>query len=202
MFTGCTMFSGVRPRSTFSFNYKTEDNKTHKILIKSINDPGQEAYTIIECKEQMFKFTARDDGQNKIVDYAKGKFSKEKIQAIYDAGLRQAEILGRIRTNKWPFTYTYQEGSYIYEIRSYTAGTPRNVFFISRTFERPFAPLKAIDMERDGSIDEIVEGDPYSIGEIQLRYNKVLDAGIEEGRIIETDGIYLVETDTNPMGLR
>lgn len=168
------------PESSFNFDY---NGKTVYLTAKNMPKEGGDPYNMIISPE--LGLEAVDFGQDTTIDsILHGNFTFSEVQKIYNSGLRELKKKGMLSEKKWVFTYTSEEGSFVYEIESYTphepGETPYNLFFIST---RSSSLVKAIDRGGEGTIDKLLESISFSLSRVQADYTRILNRGVKEGKI-------------------
>ena len=186
--TMCAPAKQTRTASTFSFAYDG-----HTVLISSVNEPerGVDPYNII--RSETLDFVAVDYNRDMTIDkILRGTVTVNEVQAIYDLGLDIAMKRGVLRKRDRTSIYEYKRGRTMYVIKSHRPlyEEPYNEFIIAY----PLQPLiRALDRGAEGRLDDILEG-RLSLNRIQGEYHDVIDAGMQQGRITESEeGRYTVQ---------
>jgi hypothetical protein len=176
--------------SEFKFIYEGND-----YLIRSSYCPNNPR----SCNQLVGKdFVAEDLNQDRVIDnVSKGNIPISQAQEIYDYCLSLLAEQGKINEVERATTkYTFKEDDFEFEISSFKplSREPFNEFII--TDKRSGSKLQKtsilIDDSADGQLDKLVKGG-ILLKDAQYHYGKVLEAGINQSKILKDNGYFVVE---------
>ena len=173
----------------FSFEY---DGKRYDI--KCVTPTSQEGYNLLiqeEGKKILLKVV--DKEQDGFLDEVRvGHISLEKAQEIYREGITAAKKKGVVKKRTFARVYRTSDSLNDYILRSYilVIGEDYNKFSILKKQENE-DEIVFIDLDADGSLDKIERG-VGNLEQYQSFYQKVLDNGLSERKVVKTKGVYHV----------
>lgn len=189
LFIGCSFSNYPEYDNVFSFEYEGEN---YQILGRN-TEYGRGSNLLIQRKGETIQLRAHDYNQDGSIDeILKGGLSLDEANEIYREGIIKALEKGSLDQQLYTRTYELEENeiTYIIQTLENSDGTFLNRFLIYDTKEGEDSIL--LDTNVDGSLDQVYKGEG-KVEDYQEEYTRVLQQGIEEGKIIEEDGAYLVE---------
>jgi len=175
--------------SEFDFSYNNED-----YMIRSSYCQGNPR----SCNELIGSdFIAVDLDQDRIIDKIKnGDISLAKAQEIYNYCLNILEKQGKLTSvNREIKVFTLSESDFIFELKTFMpeVNSPFNEFKITKkqTIGDHESQVVLVDHKADGKLDELLKG-KIQIDDAQLKYDFVIDRGLNLKKIIKTDSLIFV----------
>ena len=119
-----------------------------------------------------------------------GDIPLEKAKEIYRAGIIECRKEGHIIERRVVREYKTRIGhrNYILTTHILTSGGLYNKLVIGFFSENAII----LDNGADGILDKVEKGDE-SLGHYQKIYRMILDKGMDEGKVVEMEGLYIVE---------
>ncbi|MBX2820444.1 MAG: hypothetical protein KTR29_12205 [Rhodothermaceae bacterium] len=185
---GCASTSSQDEMNTFSFMY---DNQEYSIV--SIKIPPDDPTNYLLLREQnTFILRARDNNLDGVLDtLLVGNVSLDQANEIYSHGLSQAINKGRYNRYEPSRIYALQveEGSHAIQSYEQPIGTWNNRFIIYNSDNEIEVSIR--DQKADGTLDHIEKGQ-QDLQSSQPLYDNLLEAGIQQGRIANVNGVFVV----------
>lgn len=173
----------------FPFEY---ENEAYQIV--SISSPSGEGMNIllkVQNDTSVFRILDRDqDGLLDVVQ--RGDISLDEANKIYTVGIIEAQDAGKIRERDRERLFQYSSDHYYFRVQTF--GLYSDVYYnrfvvgnIRLGIEESF-----LDVNADGVLDK-AEYANQSHKEVQHFYQKVLQKGMEQDRIIVSNEKYVVK---------
>jgi len=171
----------------------TLGDKTY--YIQSITPRTKEGYNILIQKEgKKTVFKGIDKEQDGILDKVLiGNISLEKAREIYKKGIELGRTGGHVKKRTFERTYSTSDMLNNYILRTYilALGEVYNKLSIIKK-QTTIVEAIVVDLGANGNLNKIEKG-TENLKDYQKLYNKVLERGVREGKIIQTkDGMYKV----------
>ena len=186
---GCSSTSYQTEVNQFSFIY---DDQMYSIVSIGVV-PGNSVNYLLLREDGTLLLRARDNNLDGVLDtLLVGSITMEKADEIYAHGISQAITEGKYRQSQ-PSRVFFQrtaEGFYAIQTFEHASFSSYNKFVIHNNIEQ--TEVIFLDQKADGTLDQIESGK----GELQPSqslYEQLLQAGIQTGQIVRTNGYYLVE---------
>ena len=186
---GCGATRAPIKSKGFSFQY--EGTTYH---IESMTPPKKEGYNMLVHKEgNQIMLRAIDKEQDGMIDeVVQGNISLKEADAIYKKGIATAKVSGNFKKRKYLRAYRTSDLLNDYELSTFilTVGDTYNRLAIvnKKTLDEETV---VVDLTADGHLNKMEKGSE-NVAYYQKLYQKILDQGLKEGRIIKTDGMYQV----------
>jgi len=164
-------------------------------FIRSISPKSQIGYNMLILKENdKIVIDAIDRNQDGTIDkVVVGDISVEDAQKIYIAGLSIGKDKGSVR-ERYMKSSTYEtsdtRNDYILQTFNLAIGDIYNILTIKNK-KMKYTSIVVLDTNSDGRLDKMKSG-KGDLDYYQNLYGFVLNQGVKEGRIVKSNGKYLV----------
>jgi hypothetical protein len=188
----CSSCASTKPVDSFNYYRFNLDGNTYRL--HSVISADKEQSFIRLISETFLAFDYDMDG---VIDrITLGDATLQEAQKIYNAGIMQAKRENRLTVKSaGNGKYTYESYDFTYQLKSYQPenSTPFNEIKIvdKRKLVETNAVI-ALDENADGTLEQILLG-KGRFADIQDAYDKVIERGLKEGKLIKVDGRILVK---------
>jgi hypothetical protein len=187
---------GCRPApptiSLGGYNFKYEGIHYR---IESVSPSFRDGYNLLIRKEgNQLLLKAVDWNQDGILDEIEiGTLSMGEAGRIYQSGLQEGAKKGFIKQKDFTREYRTRVDVNTYLLATYlpSVGDPYNKFIVKDLSRREAV---TVDEGADGRIDRVLQGE-QDVSYYQTHYRMVLIRALEEKRVVQKEGRYLVAWD-------
>ncbi len=187
---GCATTKLPVGNSQYVFSF---DGRSYSI--SSINPDNRVGYNLLIMKEgDKIVMTAVDKEQDGTIDQImRGSWSIKEAQSIYTAGIEAGRKNGTLRKRYVQRSYETNDSQnhYILETYELAMGEIYNKLVIYNR-NTPFFQTILRDINADGILNKMDKDGDQDIEYYQSYYQDVLKRGMGEGRVVKSNGRYVV----------
>lgn len=186
---GCGVTRPPINSSGISFEY---EGKTYRI--ESMTPQDKEGYNVLVQRDgKKISLRAIDKEQDGILDQVvQGEMSLAEADIIYQNGIAAAKSNGNYKKRDFSRVYRTSDLLNDYMLKTYilAVGETYNTLSVQNKRSQKIETV-VLDLAADGSLNKSEKGDE-NVTSYQTIYQKILDKGLKEGKIVKNDEMYLV----------